>query len=230
MRFGGFQELTLIDYPGKIAATVFTIGCSFRCPFCYNPGLIDGTVKEIPEDYILSSLAKRRKILDAVVICGGEPPLHADLPEFCAKLKKLGFFVKLDTNGSNPAMLKKLVDEKLVDCIAMDIKSSFAKYSKASGVKINIENIKKSIDIVKSLQNYEFRTTCVPGLVNESDLLEIAAYLKKQKANKVFFIQQFRNKNLLNKNLEKVKPYSDEELEEFRKKLVPFFDKVEIRK
>ena len=230
MRFGGFQELSLIDYPGKVAATVFTIGCSFRCPFCYNPGLVDGTIKEIPENHILSLLEKRRKILDAVVICGGEPPLHADLPEFCAKLKKLGFSVKLDTNGSNPVMLRKLVDEKLVDCIAMDIKTSFAKYGEASGIKADAENIKKSISIVKSLSDYEFRTTCVPGLVEESDLLEIAEYLKKNKANKAFFIQQFRNKNLLSKALEKAAPYSEENLESFRKKLAPFFDRVEVRK
>jgi len=230
MRIGGFQELSLIDYPGKVAATIFTIGCSFRCPFCYNPGLIEGTAKEISENNILSMLEKRKKILDGIVICGGEPTIQPDLLEFCAKLKQLGFSVKLDTNGSNPDMLKKLVDKKLIDCIAMDIKTSFAKYEKAAGMKTNIENIKKSISIVKNLKDYEFRTTCVPGIVDEADLIEIAKYLKANNANKKFFIQQFRNKNLLDKSLERARPYQEAELEKFRKKIEHFFDRVEVRK
>jgi pyruvate formate lyase activating enzyme len=230
MRIGGFQELSLIDYPGKMASIVFTTGCSFKCPFCHNPNLVDCSAKEIPENYVLSFLEKRKKFIDAVAVCGGEPTIHPDLPDFCGKLKQFGFLVKLDTNGTNPEMLQELADKKLVDYVAMDIKTSFAKYEKAAGAKVNIDNIRQSIDIVRKLGNYEFRTTCVPGLVTEKDLLEIAGYLRENKANKKFFIQQFRPKNLLDKKFEKLKPYSEEELEQFKKKLELFFDKIEIRK
>lgn len=230
MKIGGFQELSLIDYPEKISSIIFTQGCSFRCPFCYNPSLVNCSAKEIPEKEIISFLEKRKNFIDAVVVCGGEPTIHQDLPDLCRKLKKLGFLVKLDTNGTNPEMMQKLADEKLIDYIAMDVKTSFAKYEKAAGIKADISKIKKSIEIARKLGNYELRTTCVPGLVAEKDLLEIAKYLKQNNANKNFFLQQFRPKGLLSKRFENLKPYSDSDLERLRKRLEPFFDRIEIRK
>lgn len=231
MKIGGFQKLTLIDYPDKIASTIFTIGCNFRCPFCYNKIL--NNAKEISQNEVISYLEQRKKFIDAVVICGGEPTIHQDLPEFCAKLRQLNLLIKIDTNGAKPEMLQELVNKGLVDYIAMDIKTSFSndrhRYNEASGSKADIEKIKQSIDIIKNLKNYEFRTTCVPEIVTAEDLIDIAQYLKENNANKAFYLQQFQAKNTLNKEFEKIKPYSEQRLLKFKEKLKPFFDKVEIR-
>lgn len=229
MKIGGFQKLTLIDYPGKIASTIFTIGCNFRCPFCYNSELVKETAKEIPVESILSYLKQKKQFLDAVVICGGEPTIQQDLPEFCKKLKKLGFLVKIDTNGSNPEMLKKLISKNLVDYIAMDIKTALTEKYKVVGNASDPGKIKKSINIIKNLKNYEFRITCVPGLVTEKDLFNIAAFAKENKANRLLYLQQFQPKNTLNKEFEKIKPYSEQQFLKFKEKLVPFFNKVKIR-
>lgn len=231
MKIGGFQKVSLIDYPDKIASTIFTIGCNFRCPFCHNPELVKGTAEEISSDDIFSYLKQKKHFLDAVVICGGEPTIFQDLPDFCKKLKELGFFIKIDTNGTNPEMLQELIDKKLIDYVAMDIKTSLTeqRYKEASGINAGIEKIKESVDIIKQLENYEFRTTCVPEIVTEQDLLNIASYLKEKKANKTFCLQQFQQAKTLNKKFEKVKPYSEQQLENFRKKLESFFKYIEIK-
>src|SRR3989344_4958290 len=153
MLIGGLQKLTLIDFPGKVACTVFLSGCNFRCPFCYSPELVlPGQIKNRPgisEKEFFDFLKERKNLLEGIVICGGEPTSDKKLPVFLKKIKKMGFFVKLDTNGSNPEMLKKLIDKKLIDYVAMDIKGPKGKYSQIAGTKIDIEKIQKSINILK---------------------------------------------------------------------------------
>jgi len=191
MKIGGLQKLTLVDYPGKIAATVFLIGCNFRCGFCHNPELIDSSKKEvISEKEFFDFLKERKGLLDGVCITGGEPTIVSDLFNFIKKIKDLGFLVKLDTNGSNPEILKELINS--LDYIAMDVKTSMKKYNKAVGKEIDLNNINKSIDLIKDSNiDYEFRTTVIPGLVDKNDIIEIGKWLKGVKK---IVLQQFRNK------------------------------------
>ena len=161
MEFGGFEKFTLIDYPGKVACMVYTIGCPFRCPYCHNPELVDETcTMHIKEQVILEFLDKRKGMLDGVVITGGEPTMHGErLIDFIKEVKKRGFLVKLDSNGVDPTFLQKVIDEKLVDYIAMDIKSPLSKYTQTVSRPVNTANIQKSINIIKeSGLDYEFRT------------------------------------------------------------------------
>jgi len=177
MKIGGLQKLTLIDYPGHLAATVFLIGCNFRCGFCYSSELVlPEKIKNqpvFPEKDFFSFLKQRKGLLEGVVICGGEPTINNDLPSFIKQIKKLGFLVKLDTNGSNPKMLKSLIDKKLLDYVAMDIKAPKEKYSQIAGIsgvlKTNIiKKVEKSIHILKeSGINYEFRTYNGSWLIGE---------------------------------------------------------------
>ena len=192
MIIGGLEKLTLLDYPNHLAAIIFTSGCNFRCHYCYNPMLVlppKGEDRKNKED--LSSIAsedlflflkERFGRLEGVVITGGEPTLHADLPDFIKKIKKLGYLVKLDTNGTNPEMLEKLIQAKLIDYLAMDIKSDADNYEKTVGVKINFQNLQKSAKIIiTSGLPYEFRTTMVPGLVNKEIFLAMGAFIKGAK-------------------------------------------------
>lgn len=231
IKIGGLQKMTMIDYPGKIAATVFLIGCNFKCGFCHNselvcPDLASGS-SQIPEDDFFKFLNKRKELLEGICITGGEPTINFDLSEFIKKIKEKGFLVKLDTNGSNPEMLEILIKDKLIDFIAMDIKTSLDKYEQVINVKIDLEKIKQSIEIIKnSGVDYEFRTTVVPGLVEESDIKKIGKWLKNAKK---FVLQQFRNQRVLNKEFEKIPPYSEEALKEFKKDLEKYIEKVELR-
>ncbi|MDD5162931.1 MAG: anaerobic ribonucleoside-triphosphate reductase activating protein [Candidatus ainarchaeum sp.] len=227
--FKGLQKTTLIDFPGQIACTFFLPKCNFKCGFCYNPNLVfdEETGTRISEKEALAFLDERKNFLDGVCISGGEPTLHPGLPEFCAKIKEKGLLVKLDTNGSNPEMLKSLIEKNLVDFVAMDIKASKEKYSLVCGAKIDLEKISESIGLIrKSGIDYEFRATVVP-LLEEKDLLEIGEWLK---GSKKFVLQQFHNEMpLLGKNLQKLSPYSPEQLKKFAEKLKPFFGKIEVR-
>ncbi|MGC8971837.1 MAG: anaerobic ribonucleoside-triphosphate reductase activating protein, partial [bacterium] len=163
MLIGGLQKFSLIDYPGKISAVIFTKGCNFRCPYCHNPELVIFDGKDlIEEDYIFSFLREKRGKLDGVVLTGGEPTLQSDLINFLKEIKGLGFFTKLDTNGSNPEVIERLLEEKILDYIAMDIKANLEKYNDVTHSNVDIEKIKKSIDIIMhSGIDYEFRTTIV---------------------------------------------------------------------
>lgn len=231
MKIGGLQRLSLIDYPGKIAATVFLIGCNFRCPYCQNPELVEPErIKKqltIKETDFFKFLNETKDFLDGVCITGGEPTMHKNLFNFIKKIKQRGFLVKLDTNGSNPEMLKKLLDTNLLDFISMDIKAGPSGYSKAAGKKIDLEKIKESIDLIKnSGVDYEFRITVVPGLVKKKDIEEIGKWLK---GIKKFALQQFRNQKVLDKSFEKIKPYSDEIIKDFQKILKRHIKAVELR-
>lgn len=176
MRIGGFQQFSLIDYPGKMAAIVFMQGCNFRCGYCHNPQLVypERFQTPIEESDILEFLESRRGKLQGVVVTGGEPTIQKGLLEFLAKLKKMGYEVKLDTNGSNPHVLASAIELHLVDFIAMDIKTSLARYEEVIGVKPDIETIKASIDlIIQSNLQHQFRTTMVKPYCSQEDLKEI---------------------------------------------------------
>ncbi len=191
MKIKGLQKLTLLDYPEHVACTIFTSGCNFRCPFCHNASLV---LKKdecyLDELEVLSFLKKRIGILDAVCISGGEPLLQPDLKEFIKKIKDMGYLVKLDTNGSFPEKLKELVDLKLVDYVAMDIKNSKEKYAKTVGLnRLNMDVIKESVEFLKEGHvPYEFRTTVVQEFHNSQDFEKISHWLK---GNERYFLQGF---------------------------------------
>jgi len=223
----GVQKLTLIDYPGKIACTLFTFGCNFRCPYCHNPELVvENNTPSIPEEQIMSFLERRKDFLEGICITGGEPTLYSDLPEFIKKIKMFGFSVKLDTNGTNPEMVKELINKKLVDYIAMDIKAPLEKYDNVVRVKADKKKIKESVEIIKSFPEHEFRTTIIPELLSRDDMIAIAKWLKGAKR---FFIQQFRPSKTLDKSFLAKQPYSKEELEKIRESIKPYFEVCEIR-
>jgi pyruvate formate lyase activating enzyme len=228
MKIGGLQKLALVDYPGKVAATVFLIGCNFRCPFCQNPELVTaGDQQEITEKEFFEFLDSKIGLIDGICITGGEPTINADLADFIKKIKAKGFLIKLDSNGSNPEVLKELIDAKLLDFIAMDIKTSLDKYGRATRVEVDVDNIKRSVKIIKNNGiDYEFRTTVVPGLVEKSDIEKIGQWLKGAKK---IALQQFQNKKVLDKEFEKILPYPDEILKEFKKILEKYIKRVELR-
>lgn len=231
MQIGGLQKTTLIDYPGKIACTVFLIGCNFRCPWCYSAELVlPEKIKKQPkisQKEFFQFLKKRKGLLEGVVICGSEPTINKGLPQFIRKIKKLGYLVKLDTNGSNSKMLKELIDKKLIDYVAMDVKATREKYSKVTGGKVNLKNIEKSIEILKNSQiDFEFRTTVIPTLHNKDDILKIAHWLKPAQK---YFLQNFRPEKTIDPKFEKIKPYPQEYLLEIRNAIAPFFEICQIR-
>jgi pyruvate formate lyase activating enzyme len=205
MKIGGFVKQSLIDYPGKIAAVVFTQGCNFRCGYCHNPQLVLPELfqqnQPISTDEVLEYLQERKNWLDGVVVTGGEPTIHNDLPEFLKTIKDLGFLVKLDTNGSNPFMLEQIVKNNLADYIAMDIKIPFEDglYSKIIGIP-NVdeitENILASVMILKNTTiEGEFRTTSIPGIHNE---VMIALIKNCIGSNKRYIINEFREGVIIN--------------------------------
>jgi len=231
MQIGGLQKLTLIDFPGKIACTVFCLGCNFRCGFCYNSSLVlPEKIKfqpKISQKEFFNFLKERKNFLEGVCLGGGEPTIYDDLPNFIKKIKKMGYFVKLDTNGSNPKMLKFLIDKKLVDYIAMDIKVPKEKYNIVCGRKINIKDIEESIQILKEGKvDYEFRTTVIPTFHQKEDILKIFQWIKPAKK---YFLQNFLSKTTINPKFEKIKPYSKEYLLEIQKALSPFFEVCQVR-
>ena len=184
MKLGGLQKHTLIDFPRNIACTVFTIGCNFKCPFCHNPELVLPSLfpkreGQIQDKDFFSFLETRKGLLDGVVITGGEPCIQPDLVEFCAKIKEMGFKVKLDTNGTMPLALDRLFKDKLVDYVAMDIKSNFTTYPVATGVDVDLKAVRQSIRLImENAPAYEFRTTCVKPLMDEKIIKDIGEMIK----------------------------------------------------
>ena len=194
MKIQGIQKLTLLDYPGKMAATIFTVGCNFRCPFCYNASLVTETEEMdcMSTDEVLGFLKKRSRVLEGVCITGGEPLLQPDLEEFIREVKAMGYLVKLDTNGSNLGKLKNLVEKSLVDYVAMDIKNAPHKYDITIGMEESVlAEVKKTVDYLKSNPvPYEFRTTVVKEFHELKDMEEIGKWLEG--TNK-YFIQKFND-------------------------------------
>ncbi len=231
MKIGGLQKLTLIDYPQKVACTVFLSGCNLRCPWCYSPELVlPEKIKKHPkieEVVFFDFLDKRRGKLDGVVICGGEPTIYPEIREFIGEIKKRGFLVKIDTNGLNPEVLKNLSEKKLLDYIAMDVKLPLSRYKELSGNKIDSKKIKESIDfIMKSEIDYEFRTTVVPGVHEKKDIQEIGEIIKGAKRH---YLQNFLPEKTLEESFLLKIPFSEENLEEFKKIASLFVEKCEIR-
>jgi len=228
MKIGGFQKTSLLDYPDRISAIVWTVDCNFKCPFCYNKNLVDGNVELFNEDEVLSFLKKRKGLLEALSISGGEPFLQKDILDFTSKVKKLGYLVKIDTNGTFPERLKELIDKKLVDYVSMDIKAPKNKYNKLAGIKANLKKIEQSIEIIKNnAPDYEFRTTFVPDLLKKEDIIEIAKWLE---GSKRFYLQQFKSDTpLISSKLDNVAPYSKEDIIKTLEEIKPFFKSCDVR-
>lgn len=252
MLIGGLQKFSLLDYPEKISAIVFTQGCNFRCQFCYNPMLVwpikagkskyaldfireSGQIIEqqkvhpkIKEDDFFVFLKSRAGKLDAVVITGGEPCLQKDLSEFMAKIKKSGFFIKLDTNGSYPEKLANLLKEKLIDYIAMDLKAPREKYELVTGAEVEFDLVEKSAKIImKSGLPYEFRTTITPGLLNKDDIGEMGKIIKGAQK---WYLQGFKGgMDLVNQDLKGRVPYNLRQMKEMVELGRRYVKKCEIR-
>ena len=191
MLIKGLQKTTLLDFPGKVACTVFTGGCNFRCPFCHNASLVTSpdTVDSISEEMFFSFLAKRRGILDGVCITGGEPTLSSDLAEFCRRIKEMGFAVKLDTNGTNPKLLRRLIEEELVDYVAMDIKNDKEHYAETCGLPSFPRGVEESMTLLQSGSlPFEFRTTIVHSLHTPERMEALAKWIK---GAPLYFLQMF---------------------------------------
>jgi len=230
MKISGIIKTTLIDYPGHIATSIFTQGCNFKCPYCHNPDLIpaeSGEEEYMDLDYFWDFLEDRKDFLDGVAITGGEPTLQNDLIEFIEKIKMKNFKVKLDTNGSRPDIIKNIINNKLIDYIAMDIKSSISKYSNYSDDNNIEDKIIESIKVIKNSEiNYEFRTTVVPGLHNENDIEEITKIVA---GSKNFTIQNFRGERPYDKDFENKLPFTEKELETFKDILEDKVNNIKIK-
>lgn len=227
MRIGGLQKCSLIDYPGKVSAIIFTIGCNFRCPYCHNPELVDETAEELNEESVFAFLEKRKGLLDGITITGGEPTLHDDLIPFIQRIKALGFLVKLDTNGTRPDVVEQVQGEKLVDYIAMDIKSPLAKYAETVARPVDIANIEKSISLlIAGTTDYEFRTTVVKTLLTREDLEKMGEEIRGAKR---YYLQKFVPTKTLNPAFIRKTTYSDAEFEEMRTMMNTYVNECTIR-
>ena len=227
MEFLGQVKNSFIDYPNKICTVYFAGGCNFRCPYCHNSHLLKGIGESIDEAQVFGYLEKRRNMLDGICVSGGEPTLHDGLEAFLGEVKRRGFLVKLDTNGTYPEVLENLLKNKRVDYIAMDIKAPFGKYEKIAGRPVDIEAIKRSIDLVRDLSaDYEFRTTVCRELLEVGDVLEIAQYIK---GSRRYILQNFRDCSSVLAGEGKLTPFAKEELDELKDKVSGFFNEFKIR-
>ncbi|MBO4355994.1 MAG: anaerobic ribonucleoside-triphosphate reductase activating protein [Clostridia bacterium] len=227
MKFNGFQKMTLLDYPGKVACTLFTAGCNFKCPFCHNSLLVTNISDSDTFDSkeILSFLSKRVGLLDGVCITGGEPLLQKELPDFLSEVKAIGFKIKLDTNGSLPDKLKELVNNRLVDYVAMDIKNSPEKYPITAGAEIDISKVKESVDfLISSGIDYEFRTTVVSPFHEEDDFEKIGRFINGAKD---YYLQGFVDSGHLISD--KCSAISRDRMEAMRKRVLPFVKNASLR-
>jgi len=226
MKLGGLQKTTLLDFPGRVACTVFTVGCNFRCPFCHNKDLVGEKEFEqsgrefLPEEEFFAFLETRKGILEGVCITGGEPLLQPDLEEFCREIKKNGFLVKLDTNGSFPQRLEGLIKRGLVDFVAMDIKTVLENYPQVARIPFSPAKIKATVKIILAAKiEYQFRTTVVPGLHNQKIIAKMARQLRKLGVKrKDWVLQNFRPQNCLDPSFLKITPFTTAEFEELKRK------------
>ena len=227
IKFCGIETLSLVDLDGKLACTIFTNGCNLKCPFCHNKDLvINQNIQEISFQEILNFLNLRKNMLDAVCITGGEPTIHSDLEEKLIKIKELGYYIKLDTNGTNPDMLIDLYNKGLIDYVAMDIKNTLSKYPMTTNnTHVNLFNIQRSINFLQNSGiEYEFRTTLINEFHNINDLIEISEWLK---GSKKYYLQKFvNNENCMTQNLSEI-PYQT--AVKFKNAIKENFYKVELR-
>lgn len=230
MRIVGFINTSLVDWDGRVSSVIFLPGCNFRCPFCHNRELVlsPGSVPEVDHDSMMLYLEENSDFLDGVVITGGEPTIHSDLPDLITDLSSLGLRVKLDTNGSNPSMLLDLIDSGLVESVAMDIKGPLdERYDEICGVKAPLENIKRSISILMDSEiEHEFRTTIVPHLIKEGEVESIAAFIGGARK---YALQQFRPGVTLDDRLSKIDPYPTERIHNMAELAKQYVRRVVIR-
>ena len=226
MKISGLQKLTLLDFPEKVACTVFTYGCNFRCPFCHNAGLVVGEQpEEVKEDDFFAYLDKRKGVLDGVAITGGEPTLQKDLIPFIEKIKERGLAVKLDTNGARPEVVKEILDQGIVDYFAMDVKNGPQKYAATAGVDVDLNAIKESISLlITRAPDYEFRTTVVKGFHEKGDIEEIGKMIVGAKK---YFLQKFTDSGAILGT--GVGPCDEEEMESFLKEAQKYVPEAKIR-
>lgn len=228
MIIAGLQKLSLLDYPGKTACTLFISGCNFRCPFCHNPDLVRGTnLEAISENEVLTFLRKRCRVLEGVCVSGGEPLLDNALPGLLKKIKALGFSIKLDTNGSSPEKLQRLIDSEIVDYVAMDIKNSPEKYAKSCGIHdLDLNSIQQSVDLLlKERVAYEFRTTIVKELHDEQDLIRIGNWIHSAEH---YYLQFYRDsENVLMRGFH---AFSDDQMEQALSKVKEILPAAELRR
>ncbi len=229
MNIGGLQKVSLIDYPGKICAILFTQGCNFRCPYCHNPELVDPAqyLDCIPEDEIFSFLEKRRGKLDGVTITGGEPTIQPDLVEFIERIRDINYLIKIDTNGSFPDVLEKLIDRKLVDYIAMDVKTPQERYREITRSNVDPDRIRLSIEmIMNSGIEYEFRTTVVKSLLDKEDLQKIGNEIRDAR---LYILQRFVPSKTLDERFLRETTYSDKDFKAIKKMLKGYVRRVVVR-
>ena len=227
MKLGGLQKMTLLDFPGRVACTVFTAGCNFRCPFCHNSSLVlSPRVAELSQDDFFAFLEKRRGLLDGVAITGGEPCLHADLPDLLEKIRAMGYGVKLDTNGCHPELLRTMLERGLVDYVAIDIKNSPAKYAAACGMgTVDLAPIRQSIELLMTAApDYEFRTTVVAELHEAADFAEIGQMIRGAKR---YFLQAFTDRDTV--PFEGFHAPAKEDMLRFADAVRPFVGEVSLR-
>ncbi len=225
MDFVGLDKFSLLDYDEMISIVLFAPKCNFRCPFCHNIKNVVDSNYRIPFKEIIEYLKDRKNIIDAVVISGGEPTLMDDLYDKIKEIKNIGYKIKLDTNGTNPNIVKKLIDDKLIDYVAMDIKSSLDNYHLLTGVNRDFSSVKETIELLKQNKiDYEFRTTLIDEYHNENDIEKIGLLLKGAKK---LYLQRFvMSDDVINKNLH---PVSEEKANKFKSILKQYIDKVELR-
>ena len=232
MKICGLQKTTLIDYPGKIACTIFLHGCNFKCGFCYNAELVIQPASGIySEDEVLTFLKKRKDKLEAVCITGGEP-LISLTEDFLKKIKDIGYLIKLDTNGSNPEKLQKFINQNLINYVAMDIKGAKEDYAKIIQTEVPIEKIEQSIKIISNLKDYEFRTTILEEFHSVDKVKSIGEWLKKitNKTPQKYFLQGFKNKgNFIEKKYKKEENTSEAYLNNIKNQIADNFELVDIR-
>ena len=230
MIIGGFQKFSLIDYPGRICAIVFTQGCNFRCPYCHNPELVEtkrAGQEGFKEDEILAFLKRRKGKLDAVTITGGEPCLHKDLLKFLSAAKGLGYLIKLDTNGSFPSALASIITSHCVDYLAMDIKTAPDKYEQVVRKRIETDKILESIRLIMdSGLDYEFRTTVVPGLFEEDDFPAMGRSIKNAR---LYALQRFVPSKTLDPQFLHVQSCPYEELNRLKEIMGGYVHKCVVR-
>lgn len=229
MIIGGIQKVSLIDYPGKISAVIFTRGCSLRCHYCHNPQLVLPELFQGPisQDYLFGFLETRKRNLEGVVITGGEPTLHGDLLDFMKKIKEMGYKIKLDSCGIFPEVIKAAIDRKLVDYIAMDIKGTAEKYPYVTGVNLSYDEIRKSMEIImNSNVDYEFRTTIVRSQLSIEELESIARSISGARR---YVLQKFIRSRTLDPLFEQQTTYTDKELEKLRISLGRYVVECSVR-